>query len=32
MTTEKELLASDLLVLRDAADKFGKFRVFASSG
>ena len=29
---EKELLDSDLLKLRDAAYKFGKFRVFASGG
>ena len=29
---EKELLASDLLKLHDAAHKFGKFRIFASGG
>jgi hypothetical protein len=29
---EKQLLESDLLKLCDAADKFGKFRVFASGG
>jgi hypothetical protein len=29
---EKELLASDLLKLHDAANKFGKFRIFASGG
>jgi hypothetical protein len=29
---EKAILDSDLLKLRDAADKFGKFRVFASGG
>ena len=29
---EKELRDSDLLKLRDAADKFGKFRGFASGG
>ena len=27
---KKELLDPDLLKLRDAADKFGKFRVFAN--